>query len=414
METIYAELISIGDEILSGWTMNTNAAWLAQKLAGIGLSVRWITCIADSNTEIETALEIASRRAEVIICTGGLGPTPDDLTKHSICKFFNTKLGLNQKTLTDIEKIFEGRNLRMPDVNRNQAMVPQSAKIVTNRFGTAPGLLLEKNGKVYYFLPGVPMEMKAMVENLILKQLKQKFQFSDIRTILFRTTGIPESRLFEKIEATLKKHPQFQVSFLPKSIGVDIRIKYTDNQDISEDLLNSFQDELRATIKKYIYSEKEIDLSEVIGKILIDKELTLSIAESFTGGLISDWITDVPGSSAYLLGSVTTYSNDSKVRLLGVSSKMLEKWGAVSEQTAVEMVQGVQHLYQSDCAIASTGIAGPTGATATKPVGLCYLAAKYRDVLTVKQFKFGKNRRFNKERGATAGLEILRRLILSN
>jgi nicotinamide-nucleotide amidase len=414
MHTTYVELISIGNEILSGWTINTNASWLAQKLTSIGLSVRWITCIADINTEIETALEIASQRAEIIICTGGLGPTPDDLTKHSICKFFNTKLQLSQETLTDIEKIFEGRNLRMPEVNRNQAMVPQSAKLVKNSFGTAPGLLLEKNRKQYYFLPGVPMEMKAMVGNLILKQLKQKFQLSDIPTILLRTTGIPESRLFEKIETTLKKHPQFQVSFLPKSTGVDIRIKYTDDHDITEGLLKGFQDELRATLKKYIYSDKDIDLPEILGGILIARELTLSIGESFTGGLISDWITDIPGSSAYLLGSVTAYSNDSKMRLLGVSSKTLEKWGAVSEQTAVEMVQGVQHLYQSDCAIASTGIAGPTGATATKPVGLCYLAALYRDTLTVKQFKFGKNRRFNKERGATAGLEILRRLLLSN
>jgi len=406
------ELISIGNEILHGWTVNTNASWLAQHLSLLGLSVGWITTIPDAEQEIISALQTAKQRADVILSTGGLGPTPDDITKNALCKFFNTEMILHEQTLTKIKKIFEGRNLIMPEINRNQAMVPGSADLIDNPFGSAPGLLFKKDNKLIIFLPGVPMEMKAIYETHLITLLKDHLALPGIRTVIMRTTGLAESKVYEMLENTLKTYPQFQVSFLPKSSGVDIRVNYVSERLESPNILDSFCENMRKDLKDYIYAETEKELPEIVGMLLRERSLTLALAESFTGGLISDWITNTPGSSAYFLGSTVTYSNESKLKLLHVSQKTLQKFGAVSQETALEMVQGVKKLFKTDCAISSTGIAGPGGATPTKPVGLCFLGAICKDKVTVKQFNFGKNRRFTKERGTAAGLELMRRLIL--
>jgi len=402
------EIISIGNELLSGLTVNTNASWIASQCHAIGLTVQWITTISDTDAEIEFALETASNRANVVICTGGLGPTPDDLTKNTICKFFDTKLLLHQETLEHVKEIFEGRHLKMPDINIGQAMIPEKATPLYNSNGTAPGLFFEQDGKLYFFLPGVPFEMKALVESQVFPVIKNKLPLPEIRNYLLRTTGIAESRLFEKLEPALNKYPGIQVAFLPNTKGIDLRFKSRKGEESAVKLYN----EIKSAAEKYIFTEKEELLTEVIGRILIEKKLTLSTAESFTGGLISDWITDISGSSEYFIGGITTYSNESKMQKLGVAKSTLEQYGAVSEQTAREMVTGVKKLFNTDCAISSTGIAGPTGATDTKPVGLCFLAASYKDETVVSQFNFGKIRRINKERGAIAGLELLRRLVL--
>jgi nicotinamide-nucleotide amidase len=412
LENIKAEIISVGNEILSGWTLNTNAHWIAQKCRDIGLQVQWMTTIADTEDEIKSALSIASSRAQVVLCTGGLGPTPDDITKKSIASFFKTDLVLDEITLNHVLKLFKSRNIEMPAINRDQALVPKKAKIIHNQIGTAPGLLFEKPNQLFFFMPGVPREMKQMIQLDILTTIKSYFRLPDFHTYILRTTGIAESRLFEKVENTLKKYEDIPLSFLPKITGVDIKLKIakttSDIQIRTESLLN----EIKQILQKYIYSEEEKELQEKIGEILQSKNLTLTIAESFTGGLISDWITDVPGSSDYFLGSVTSYSNASKIRELGVSKETLKKFGAVSRQTAQEMASGVQKLYGSDCSISSTGIAGPGGATAKKPVGLCYISAVYKEKIFVREFNFGTNRRINKERGAMAGLESLRRMLL--
>lgn len=403
-----AEIISIGNELLSGLTVNTNASWMAQKFKSIGLEVQWITTISDRASEIENALSVASKRADVIAITGGLGPTPDDVTKATICKFFNTKLKLHRETLEYVKKIFEGRHLKMPEINIGQAMVPELATPLQNPLGTAPGLQFEIKDKLYFFMPGVPHEMKKLIEMYILKKIKQKYNLPEIKSYLLRTTGIAESRLFEMLLPILEKHKEIPVAFLPKFTGVDIRV----TQKNPGETLKNFIENMRQTIGKYIYSPNEEELSEVIGKLLKANNLTLSTAESFSGGLISDSITNISGSSEYFMGGITTYSNESKMKNLGVKESTLKKFGAVSEETAIEMVLGVQKLFNTECAISSTGIAGPTGATAAKPVGLCYLAAVYNDKSVVRKFNFGKDRRINKERGAVAGLELLRRLIL--
>ena len=403
-----AEIISIGNELLSGLTVNTNASWMAQKFKSIGLEVYWITTISDTAKEIENALKAASNRADVIAVTGGLGPTPDDITKATICKFFNTKFSLHEETLNYVKKIFEGRHLKMPDINIDQAMVPELATPLQNPLGTAPGLQFEIENKLYFFMPGVPHEMKKLVELYVLDKVAQKYNLPEIKSFLFRTTSIAESRLFEMLRPVLKKYPDIPIAFLPKFTGVDIRLTMKN----PDDTISDFADGIKDTIGKYIYTEKEEELAEIIGKILIEQNLTLSTAESFTGGLISDAITNIPGSSDYFIGGITTYSNESKIKNLNVLESTIQKFGAVSEETAREMVVGAKKLFNSDCAISSTGIAGPTGATETKPVGLCYLAAAYGDKTVVRKFNFGKDRRINKERGAAAGLELLRRLIL--
>ncbi len=412
MDHIKAEIISIGNEILSGWTLNTNAHWIAQKLNDIGLPVQWMSTIADTENEITTALQTARTRANVILCTGGLGPTPDDITKMVISKIFKTKLVLNEDILQHVQELFNKRNLKMSKTNRQQALVPEGASTIHNSLGTAPGLIFEENGQLYFFMPGVPGEMKKMMTTSILTHIKSYFSLSRLNTYILRTTGIAESRLFEKIERILEKYEDITVSFLPKLTGVDIKLKIPDQPVESHRKAKQLLDETRAIIGKYIYTETEKELQEILGNQLRSQKLSLAVAESFTGGIISDWLTDIPGSSDYFLGSVISYNNDSKIRELGVAEKTLIDFGAVSEQTALEMAKGVQQLFRADCAIASTGIAGPGGATENKAVGLCYLAAIKGEQTFVKKFNFGENRHINKERGAMAGLESLRRLIL--
>jgi nicotinamide-nucleotide amidase len=413
LKYIQIELISIGDELLSGLTVNTNASWLSRKLSEIGYNVRWITTISDHTGEIESALNRAGKRADIIICTGGLGPTPDDITKKAICSFFKTRLILHEETFNRMIELFRKRNIAMPPVNKNQAMLPESVQLITNPIGTAPGMIFQQNNHKYFFLPGVPREMKSIVDSFILKYLVENYDSPKLFTYLFRTTGIIESRLYEKLAPTLEKFDDFQVAFLPKSIGVNIRIKYRPTKENGSLLFEKFISEVRKCLGKYIYTEKDHELWAVIGEILQQRNLTLCVAESFTGGLISDWITDVPGSSQYFLGSIISYSNESKISELDVSAKTIDTYGAVSEETVRKMVVGIQNKFQSNCAIATTGIAGPTGATETKTIGLCYIAVLYDKQLVVKKFNFGRDRRTNKERGAIAGLEMLRRVLLS-
>jgi nicotinamide-nucleotide amidase len=413
LDSIKAEIISIGNELLSGWTLNTNAHWIAQRCNDIGLPVHWITTIADTEEEIKNTLHLASSRADVVLCTGGLGPTPDDITKNTIASFFNTDLVLDEHTLAHVQKLFKRRNIAMPNINRNQALVPKTAKVIPNSIGTAPGLLFKKSNRLFFFLPGVPKEMKQLIESNILSLIKSFYHLPDFRTFLLRTTGIAESRLFEQIESTLNSYHDIPLSFLPKLTGVDLKLKIDKTNHEKYNRAKQLMIQIRNLVSKHIYSEEEKDLQEVVGDLLRSKNLTLAIAESFTGGLISDWITDIPGSSDYYLGSVVSYSNESKIRELAVAEATLQEFGAVSEQTALEMATGVQNLYGTNCAIATTGIAGPGGATETKPVGLCFLSAIYKNQKFVKKFNFGSNRQMNKQRGSMAALESLRRLLLN-
>ena len=409
MNGIKTELITIGNEILSGNTVNTNASWLAAQLNLLGITVRWITVISDDHQEILRALKTATTRATLVISTGGLGPTPDDITKKALCEFFGSRLIQHEETLVHIRKLFEGRKLAMPATNQQQAMVPDNATVIRNRYGTAPGLKIEQQGVRFYFLPGVPYEMRNLISEQILPELRHDLELVKPAALLFRTTGLAESRLHELVTPELQEFRDITVAFLPKSSGVDLRIIFAEDD---EKYIAQVHRRISDRLGIHIYTGEEKLLEVIVAELLIKKQLTLGIAESFTGGLIGDLFTDIPGSSGFFLGSAVTYSNTAKSKLLSVEPETIKTHGAVSEETVREMVYGAKKLFASDCAIATTGIAGPTGATSEKPVGLCFLAAAFSDRIETRRFVFGKDRRINKERGAYAGIELLRRLLL--
>ncbi len=410
---VLAEIISIGDELLAGYTINTNSAFIARQLRSIGIEVKWVTVISDKEEEIISALTVAHKRAHVIMTTGGLGPTPDDITKASVCKFFNTELEENPQALSDLYTLAEKRGYKKDMVQKNlaQALVPKSAHIITNKHGTAPGIIMEKEGHCFSFMPGVPKEMQAMVENYFLSFLKDTFHLPNIKTIVMRTTGIAESILHDKMKDVLQKFPQYSVAYLPKAIGVDLRFRKTFKKGQAEEDWLKFIAQIREKVETFIFTDDERNMEQVIVDILKSKNLTLAVAESFTGGLLQDWITNIAGCSEVFSGGVVTYSNESKISMIGVSSKTLLAFGAVSEEVALEMARGVQKKFNSACSISTTGVAGPSGGSEEKPVGTCYIAARFREREIVKKFRFTIDRDINKMRGAMAGLSLLQKLL---
>ncbi|RMH62101.1 MAG: competence/damage-inducible protein A [Calditrichaeota bacterium] len=412
MSNIYAEIITIGNEVLAGYTVNTNATFISSRLREAGIAVKWVTTIADEPDAIKQAWQTAEERARLIITTGGLGPTPDDMTKNCIADFFNAPLEENARAAEDLKRFFALRKRPMTDINKGQILTPRGARVISNPVGTAPGLVMSRNDRVFAFFPGVPAEMKAMFTDGLMPMLTEFFDRPVIHTHLLRTTGIAESRLYEAVSDVVKQHSDFPLSFLPRQTGVDLRFTLIGDEPQTLKRWHAFIAVIRKSLHKYIFTEEERELHDVLLEMLRNRKMTLSVAESFTGGLIQDQITDIPGASDVFLGGVVAYSNDAKKALLAVSDHTLRETGAVSAATALEMARGVQERFQSDCSIATTGIAGPGGATPNKPVGLCYIAACLKDHESVREFRFGlNNRRLNKLRGAISGLEMLRRLL---
>jgi len=412
MEKLYAEIITIGNEVLAGYTVNTNATFISNRLRECGIAVKWVTTIADEPAAIKQAWTYAAGRARIIVTTGGLGPTPDDITKTCIADFFDAPLEKNEQATANLKHFFEHRRRKMTGLNLDQVLAPKGAEIIANPIGTASGMIMRRDNRVFGFFPGVPSEMKAMLTEGFIPWLKAHLELPEIHTRLLRTTGIAESRLYEMVRDIVDSHAHYALSFLPKQTGVDLRFTLAggDAGEIGRWL--EFIARIRRKLDKYIYTDQERELHDVLLEQLARHRLSLSVAESFTGGLIGDQLTDVPGCSQVFLGGITAYANEAKTELLGVDEATLRNHGAVSEQTVLEMVHGVQKRFGSDCAIATTGIAGPGGATPEKPVGLSYIAARYKDHEAVREFRFGaNNRRLNKLRGAMSGLEMLRRLL---
>ncbi len=412
MQTNQAEIISIGNEVLAGYTVNTNATFISQQLLAIGLPVNWVTTISDEHDEILKALTLASTRARAVLITGGLGPTPDDLTKQAICDFFKVGMRFDEDAFANVKQFLKARNIPETDLNRAQAEIPDCDRIIPNTVGTAPGLAFERNGVHYFFMPGVPGEMKRMVADHIAPFLKNALKLTKVHTRLLRTTGIPESRLYEKLAPILESYPEVQIAFLPRYIGVDMRFRLISDDQAAISRYEKLISRVQTEAQSYIFTESNEELEQVLNRLLTEGGYTLTVAESFTGGLLSNLLTDIPGSSAYFMKGLITYSNQSKIDLLSVSPKTLEEKGAVSADTALEMVRGAQTHSHCDCAIATTGIAGPGGGSEEKPVGLCYVAARFKEKEMVKEFHFGNDRLVNKKRGAVAGMEMLRRLLL--
>ncbi|WP_163325981.1 competence/damage-inducible protein A [Draconibacterium mangrovi] len=410
-----AEIITIGDEILIGQIVDTNSAWMGEQFNLNGIEIYQITSVHDDHDHIVRAIKNAEEHADLVVITGGLGPTKDDITKHTLCEYFNTKLVFHEPTLKTIYERFKFRGIDMNKMNRDQAMLPESCKILPNKMGTAPGMWFEKNDTIFVSMPGVPFEMKYLVEFELLPRLRETGRTKAIfhKTVL--TQGVPESMLAERIadwEDALPTH--IKLAYLPNPMAVRLRLSAIgDDVEVLKSDVECEIDKLRLIIPEAIYGYDLETMAEVIGRELVQQNKKLAVAESCTGGYISHLITSVAGSSAYYNGSITSYSNEMKEQLLGVSRENLEKYGAVSEQVAREMVEGVKRVMNADYAVATTGIAGPTGGTEEKPVGTVWIAVSGPEKTLVKKYTFvGDQRDRNIVRSGQTALQLLRRMVL--
>jgi nicotinamide-nucleotide amidase len=367
-----AEIITIGDEILIGQIVDTNSAWMATQLNLSGVKVNRITSISDNAEEIRAALSAAEKKSDIILITGGLGPTNDDITKKVLADYFDSSgMVLHEPTLKFIEARFTKRGIAMNDRNIRQAEVPECCTVIPNRHGTAPGMWFEKGKTVVVAMPGVPHEMMEMLPD-VLTLLKQKITLPAIFHKTLMTYGIPESELAKKIEDWENSLPkELSPAYLP-NVETGVKLRLTSYAVGGKSVIEEQFDKLTAILGKYIYGYEPDTLESVAGELLLGKGATVATAESCTGGRISHRITAVPGSSAYFRGGITAYSNDAKTDILGVDSAAIAKFGAVSGEVAAQMAEGARRLLNADYAVATTGIAGPAGGTADKPVGLCW------------------------------------------
>lgn len=413
---MFAEIITIGDEILIGQVIDTNSAWLATQLNQLGIRVKQITSISDDKSHIFEAINQAFERVDLVICTGGLGPTRDDITKRTLADYFDTVLEMNEDVLSDVQQIFAQRNIAMPDVNRYQALVPHNATIFRNANGTAPGMWFEKNNKVLISMPGVPYEMKAMMEGQVFEQIKKRFKTLHVyhRTIL--TQGVGESTLMgmiDKWESSLDEE-EIKLAYLPSPGMVRLRLSaFGNDKDALYFKVNRKADELKQLIGHLIFGEEQDTLEKVIGQMLSEKGFTLATAESCTGGYIAHLITSISGSSAYFKGSVIAYDNEVKKTLLDVSESDLKNYGAVSKNVVEAMALGAKKHLKTDFAVATSGIAGPDGGTKDKPVGTVWIAVASKDNSVQSAcYSFGNHRERNIRKAALSALETLRKEIL--
>jgi len=410
MRPILAELLTIGDEILFGQIVDTNAQWMSIALDQVGVRVIRKTTVGDQEPEILAAFAEAELRADIILITGGLGPTSDDLTKPCLAKYFGCELKIHEEALAEVREFFVSRGRELTEVNRQQAALPSCCTKITNALGTAPGMWFEKNGKVFVSMPGVPHEMKRMMNEEVIPKLRKTFTMPTIVHQMIRTVGVGESVLAEKIGAWEKALPDhIKLAYLPGLGEVKLRLTAVGNS--SETLkaeLDAQQAAVHPIIGSYVYGDGEETLEEVIGKILRAKKLTLSIAESCTGGYLSHLITSVPGSSDYFLGSMVPYAYEIKMRQLGVRPEVLEKNGAVSEPTIVEMANIVRAKFNSDIGVATSGIAGPGGATTDKPVGLVWIAYSDKHHTVTRKLLLSKDRMINIRMASVAVLNLIR------
>ncbi|MBT3207456.1 MAG: competence/damage-inducible protein A [Bacteroidetes bacterium] len=408
------EIITIGDELLIGQVVDTNSAWMAEHLNMNGLNVYQITSISDNRNHIFDAIDTALERAEIILLTGGLGPTKDDITKNTLCEYFDTHLIMNDDVLAKIKKFLSSRKSALNELNRQQALVPENCKIIQNENGTAPALWFEKNNKVIVSMPGVPFEMKQIMSDKIIPALKNRFKTKNIihKTVL--VAGLFEAQLAEILHDWEEQLPaNLKLAYLP-SPG-RIRLRFSIVGENREDLLKIIDNEiikLKAIIPDSVFGFEEDTLEKVVGDLLKKKKLSLSTAESCTGGNIAHLLTSVAGSSEYFVGSVVAYSNNIKENILKVSRKKIEKYGAVSQEVVEEMAVGIRKLFDTDYAIATSGVAGPGGGTEEKPVGTVWIAISEGNRTISKKYLFGKNRERNISKTSSTALNLLRNMLL--
>lgn len=414
--TVRAEIITIGDEILFGQIIDTNTQWIGTELTGIGIRPVRKTSVGDNRADILAAFSEASKRADVIIVTGGLGPTKDDITKHTFCEYFGSELKINEDALKLVTGFFASRGRAMTELNVQQAALPTNATYIPNLWGTAPGMWFEKDGVIYVSLPGVPYEMKSLMQFEILPRFKERFAFNIIQHKIIKTIGIGESFLAEKIEHWEDALPEhIKLAYLPHFGQVRLRLTGTGTDQLLLD--SELQNQVNLVlpiIEEYVYGYDSDELESVVGALLMKENATIGTAESCTGGFVAHRLTSLAGSSRYFEGSVVSYSNAVKVNTLGVLQETLNTYGAVSEQTAIEMAEGARKTLKTNYAVSTTGIAGPDGGTADKPVGTVWIACATPTGTVTQLLKLSGTRSINIELTSNYVLNLLRKTILKN
>ena len=408
-QAIHAEIISIGDELLIGQTINTNAAWLGSALALTGIRTAHAQTISDTQEAIVQAIDLAFGRSSLIIMTGGLGPTKDDITKQVLCSYFNTGLKINEAVLARIESYFAGRKRPMLEVNRQQAALPEACEVIDNLLGTASGMWFEKEGKILVSLPGVPYEMKGMMENILLDKIRAYFQPNALYHKTILTTGMGESYLAEEMKDWEERilSEGFGLAYLPSPGLVKLRItSYKGKQDAAH--IETYCNELRERLPYHVFGEGDESLAEVIGRLLVESGQSLATVESCTAGGIASDLVSASGSSAYLKGVLVTYSEEMKSQLAGVPAETIERYGVVSQETAEAMAIGGRERLQSDYCISCTGYAGPDGGDAQNPVGTIWIALATPSGIVSKKLNLGDSRDRNIKMTVYAALNLLR------
>ena len=413
MKEIIIKNISIGDELLIGQVINTNAAWLGEHLSESGFQLDSSLTIGDSEKAILDAFN-ACMDADLVLVTGGLGPTADDITKPTVCKFFDTELEFFQEAYDNVVALFKRRGFQMSERNRGQAMLPKACEYIPNTYGTAPCMWLEKNGVAFAFMPGVPFEMKGIFTDELLPRIKQRFHAVPYEKRVIMTTGIGESFLADRIKDWEDALPGFlSLAYLPQHGMVRLRLsgRHEDAQLLHATLDDQI-DKLTRLIPKYIFAMQDQPIERTVFDLLINKDKTFALAESCTGGNIAHVITLIPGSSKVFKGAAVTYANATKTKVLGVPSEMIEKQGVVSQDVVESMAKGVRNLMDADYGVATTGIAGPSGGTDENPVGTVWIGVASASGVVSKCFNFGKDRENIINRATIAAYEMLRQELI--
>jgi nicotinamide-nucleotide amidase len=413
MEHIFADIITIGDEILYGQIIDTNSQWISAELDKIGVKIFRKTSVGDNREEILEILKESEERSHIILMTGGLGPTSDDITKQTLAEYFKSKLVLNKEALEDVTNFFKSKGKDLSELNRQQAFLPEACECIPNKSGTAPGMWFEKNEKIFISMPGVPFEMKAMMQQEVLPRIGKRFKTPVIFHKMVKVVGIGESYLAEKIsDWETKLSSNIRLAYLP-SIG-EIKLRLTATGKDKEQLKQEVESEilkLRKIIPKYIFGFDDDLLEKVVGSMFEKRKMSISSAESCTGGYLAYLLTTIPGSSAYYWGSVIAYQNQVKTEMLGVRKETIEKHGAVSEETVKEMAEGVRKKFGTDIGVSSSGIAGPTGGTEEKPVGTVWIGYSDKNQTLAKKLMLGNDRDINVKLTCIAVFNMIRQTL---
>ena len=413
MKEIVIKNISIGDELLIGQVINTNAAWLGEHLSDTGFQLDSTLTIGDSESAILDAFN-ACMDADLVLVTGGLGPTADDITKPTVCKFFETKLEFCQAAYDNVVSLFKRRGFQMSERNRGQAMLPKACEYIPNTYGTAPCMWLEKKGVAFVFMPGVPFEMKGIFTDELLPRIKKRFHAVPYEKRVIMTTGIGESFLADKIKEWEEALPDFlSLAYLPQHGMVRLRLSGRHKDAVLlHEVLDREVSKLQALIPEYIFAMQDQPIERPVFDLLINKGMTFASAESCTGGNIAHVITLIPGSSEVFKGTAVTYATPMKTKVLGVPAEIIEKHGVVSQEVVEDMAKGVRILMEADFGVATTGVAGPSGGTEETPVGTVWIGVASPSGVVSKCFNFGKDRENVINRATIAAYEMLRQQIL--